>query len=160
VFRGGASIARFSTRGTAPEVLALSATRAAVADDLTVELWRLEPPLRLHTFKSLTEPHCAAFDDTGQWLVSGHQDGALLVRDLRERTHHLTIETGAGSIRSIALRGTRIAVCANVAVSIWDLVTGARLDDWSDDAVLDVAWIDDHSLACATERGLVVLGVE
>jgi WD40 repeat protein len=160
VFRGGASIARFSTRGTAPEVLALSATRAAVADDLTVELWRLEPPLRLHTFKSLTEPHCAAFDDTGQWLVSGHQDGALLVRDLRERTHHLTIETGAGSIRSIALRGTRIAVCANVAVSIWDLVTGARLDDWSDDAVLDVAWIDDHTLACATERGLVVLGVE
>lgn len=139
------------------EVIAMAASRIALAYDNRVELWRIDPPLRLHTFVSITPAACAAFDPALRWLVTGHDDGALLVRDIVERKHHATIETGERPISWLAIHGDLAAVCVDRALEIWDLGTGAKLEAWEEEPVYDVAWLDDETLACATDGGLVLL---
>lgn len=157
------AFARFHTRARAAVVLALEpdARCLAIRTDTSIELWRGHSPLRLHTFRSRTTPWCAAFDPTRRWLVSGHQDGGLLVRDTRARTHHATLETESPSVRSVAIRGGLVAACgSDGAISVWELESGARIGAWSDDEdVLDLAWLDDATLACAGESGLILLRV-
>jgi WD40 repeat protein len=153
------ALASFRTRDRSPEILAIEpdARRLAIRAGTAIELWRAHPPLRLHTFRSRTQPSCAAFDPSRRWLVSGHHDGALVVRDTIARAHHATLDTQAGPVRTVAIRGALVACGSGGEVSVWDLVAGARLGAWSDDDVLDLAWLDDDTLACATEGGLVLL---
>lgn len=138
--------------------IAIAASRIALAYDTSVELWRIDPPLRLHTFVSITPAECAAFDPALRWLVTGHGDGALLVRDVVARSHHATIETGDRPIARIAIHDDLAAVCVDRGLEVWSLATGAKLADWGDEAVHDVAWLDGETLACATDAGLVLLG--
>jgi WD40 repeat protein len=156
----GTELPSFRTRDPSPDVLAIDGQRLAVRSDTTLELWRIgAEPLRLHTFRSLTEPRCAAFDASHRWLVSGQEDGALLVRDIQARAHHATLEAHTNAVRTVAIRGTRVAACAaDGAVSLWDLERGERMGWWAGDVdVLDLVWLDDETLACASECGLLVL---
>nr|MBA2540309.1 hypothetical protein [Deltaproteobacteria bacterium] len=109
----------------------------------------------------------------------------LLVRDTVARKHHATLEadrtattaatvpigttapvttiapvTTFDPVTTIAIRGTRVAaVGADRTVSVWDLATTMRIASWGDDDVHEVAWLDEDTLACATEGGLVLLHV-
>ncbi len=158
----GALATRLRARTRDAEVLAISddGRTLAVRSDTAIELWRGGfPAQRFHTFRSITQPGCAAFDADRQLLVSGHEDGALLVRDVRGRAHVATIETGAGRVLAVAIRGAVAAIAsADGAASIWDLGGGTRLARWFGEAdVRDLAWVDDATLACATSGGLVML---
>ncbi len=150
-------ISAIRPRSERAEVIAIHESRIALAYDKAIEIWRIAPPLRLHTFLSITPAACAAFDPELRWLVSGHFDGALLVRDIVGRKHHATIETGDRPISKLAIQGEVAAVCANCALELWDLATGVKLDEWTDENVYDLVWLDGETIACATEAGLVIL---
>jgi WD40 repeat protein len=154
-----ALLATFETRDEHPRILAIDSTRVAVAAGTTVELWRIEEPQRLHTFRSLTTPHCAAFDPTGRWLVTGHPDGALLVRDTLVRTHRATLESTMTGLCRLVIRGNAVAICGAGGVAVWSLDSSSCVGAWDEEDVLDVKWLDDRTLACANERGLVLLSL-
>lgn len=158
---------KLHARARFPAILAMEADarHLAIHSDETIELWRGprgdEAPLRQHTFRHRTMPYRAVFDADRHWLISGHADGAVLIRDLIERRHHSTIEAHTAGVLAMALRGSRLASCGNDgAVVISDLDRGAVIARWSGDHdPFDVRWLDDSQLACETAAGILVLTV-
>lgn len=174
---GAEAPARFGVRGGAASVLAIEAAgrRLAVqtatprraaepADGVAIELWRGgTSPLRQHTFRSRTPATCAAFDPSRRWLVSGHLDGAVLVRDTQARAHHATLAAHATAIVGLALHpaGPLVATAgADGSVALHDFAAAGALAHWRGDlAVRALAWLDAAALACATDYGLLVLAL-
>ncbi len=70
-----------------------------------------------------------AFSPDGQWLVSTHGDGAVLVWDLLERRRAVGFNEHSGAVRAVtfAVEGKRIASAGeDRSVIIWDAATGRK----------------------------------
>jgi hypothetical protein len=126
---------RAFTRDRAPDVLALRLDAHRVAAAPTPRSSYGADILRSAcTFRS---PHChvRGTDASRRWLARSCGRGAARPRH-GPRTHHATLETFAGVVRTVAIRGT-LAACLRFrpAGSRSGIASGARLGEWSDDHV-------------------------
>lgn len=151
-----------------PRVLALEphAQRIALSvgnsSGQTIELWRgTAPPLRLHTFRTLTSAACAAFDPSRRWLVSGHHDGSLHLWDTSERRRAALVETGPTTVIEVAISpsGDRVvALSADQRLRGYLLESLHPLAQWhSESALHELRWLDDETLAASSADGEVRL---
>ena len=154
------SIIALATRSSYPWVLALEpdARRLALRVDDTIELWRgVAPPMRLHTFRSISPAHCGAFEPTRRWLVSGHHDGSLHLWDLEARKRAALVETGEVPLVELAISpaADRLVVLrADHSLRGYRLADLALLAEWTSEAELhDVRWLDDETLVTRCEDG-------
>lgn len=151
-----------------PRVLALEphAQRIALSvgnsSGQTIELWRgTAPPLRLHTFRTLTSAACAAFDPSRRWLLSGHHDGSLHLWDTSERRRAALVETGPTTVVEVAISpaGDRVvALSADQRLRGYLLETLHPLAQWhSESALHELRWLDDETLVASSADGEVRL---
>lgn len=163
--RDGAQIATLRPDSRFPRVLAVEpgARRLVIADAIerTLELWRGEPPLRLHTFRSITAARCVAFEPSRRWILSGHPDGSIQRWDTIARHHDGSIETDGDAIVALAVspRGDRfVASSRDATLRVFDTSGLRELARWDGEDVLrDLAWTDDETIRAASDEGPVVL---
>lgn len=152
-----------------PRVLALEPDAQRIALSVgnssgqTIELWRgAAPPLRLHTFRTLTSASCAAFEPTRRWLVSGHHDGSLHLWDTVERRRAALVETGPTTVIDVAVSpsGDRIvALSADQRVRAYLLDNLHPVTHWdSESALHELRWVDDDTIAASSADGEIRLG--
>lgn len=160
-----AHVASLQTRARHPIVRAIEpdARRLAIADalDPAIELWRGEPPLRLHTFRAITVPNAIVFEPSRRWLLSGHADGSIQRWDTSARRHDGSIETGGAAVLELAVspRGDRfVASFRDAAVRGFGMTDLRELARWDgDDPLRGLAWTDDETIRATTDEGPVVL---
>lgn len=151
-----------------PRVLALEPDAQRIALSVghssgqTIELWRgTAPPLRLHTFRSLTSASSAAFDPTRRWLVSGHHDGSLHLWDTHERRRAALVETGPNTVIEVAISpaGDRVVTLSPDQRVRGFALEGLRaLAHWdSESALHELRWLDDETLAASSADGEIRL---
>ncbi len=151
-----------------PRVLALEPDAQRIALSVghssgqTIELWRgSAPPLRLHTFRSLTSASSAAFDPSRRWLVSGHHDGSLHLWDTHERRRAALVETGPNTVIEIAISpaGDRVVTLSpDQRVRGYALEGLRALTHWdSESALHELRWLDDETLAASSADGEIRL---
>jgi WD40 repeat protein len=151
-----------------PRVLALEPDAQRIALSVghstgqTIELWRgTAPPLRLHTFRSLTSASSAAFDPTRRWLVSGHHDGSLHLWDTHERRRASLVETGPTTVIEVAISpsGDRLVTLSpDQRIRGFSLEGLTPLSHWdSESALHELHWLDDETLAASSADGEIRL---
>lgn len=125
-----------------------------------LELWRgTSPPLRLHTFRTLTRPLCAAFAPSRRWLVSAHLDGSLHLWDLNERRRAVLADPPAdrSPVLQLAISPTSdrlVTFSADHVVRGFSLETLQPLTRWdSEHALYDLRWLGDETVTATSNEG-------
>jgi WD40 repeat protein len=100
---------------------------ATGAEDIV--LWDVATQTKLLRLSYTAEVWGLAFSPDGRWLVSSHNDGAILLWDMKERELTANFNEHSGSVRAVAFSGNG-ALLASVSedrsVIVWDTRLGRK----------------------------------
>jgi Prp8 binding protein len=93
-------------------------------DDGTVKMWDLRARRCVHTFEHSYQILSVSFDGTGERIFAGTLDDGIMVFDLKEREHVLTLEGHTDSITGIDVSHDGNFLLSNSmdnSVRLWDI---------------------------------------
>lgn len=100
---------------------------ATASEDII--LWDTTTRTKLFRFNYTTEAWGLAFSRDGRWLISSHNDGAILLWDMKERRREANFNEHSASVRAVAFSpdGLHLASASeDKSIIIWNAETGNK----------------------------------